>query len=30
MAIKVATAGAGAFGIRHLDDIKLIDGVDVV
>jgi 2-hydroxy-4-carboxymuconate semialdehyde hemiacetal dehydrogenase len=29
-AIKVALAGAGAFGIKHLDAIKLIDGVDVV
>ncbi|MDZ4252224.1 MAG: Gfo/Idh/MocA family oxidoreductase [Sulfuritalea sp.] len=28
--IKVALAGAGAFGIKHLDAIKLIDGVDVV
>jgi 2-hydroxy-4-carboxymuconate semialdehyde hemiacetal dehydrogenase len=28
--IKVALAGAGAFGIKHLDGIKLIDGVDVV
>ena len=23
-------AGAGAFGIKHLDGIKLIDGVEVV
>ena len=30
MAIKVALAGAGAFGIKHLDGIKLIDGVEVV
>ena len=29
-AIKVALAGAGAFGIKHLDAIKLIDGVEVV
>ncbi len=28
--IKVALAGAGAFGIKHLDGIKLIDGVEVV
>jgi len=27
---KVALAGAGAFGIKHLDAIKLIDGVEVV
>jgi len=27
--IKVALAGAGAFGIKHLDAIKLIDGVEV-
>jgi len=30
MTIKVALAGAGAFGIKHLDGIKLIDGVEVV
>ena len=30
MSIKVALAGAGAFGIKHLDAIKLIDGVQVV
>jgi len=30
MSIKVALAGAGAFGIKHLDGIKLIDGVEVV
>jgi 2-hydroxy-4-carboxymuconate semialdehyde hemiacetal dehydrogenase len=30
MTIKVALAGAGAFGIKHLDAIKLIDGVQVV
>jgi 2-hydroxy-4-carboxymuconate semialdehyde hemiacetal dehydrogenase len=28
--IKVALAGAGAFGIKHLDAIKNIDGVEVV
>ena len=28
--IKVALAGAGAFGTKHLDGIKLIDGVEVV
>jgi 2-hydroxy-4-carboxymuconate semialdehyde hemiacetal dehydrogenase len=28
--IKVALAGAGAFGIKHLDAIKVIDGVEVV
>jgi 2-hydroxy-4-carboxymuconate semialdehyde hemiacetal dehydrogenase len=28
--IRVALAGAGAFGIKHLDAIKLIDGVEVV
>ncbi|KAB2935948.1 MAG: 4-carboxy-2-hydroxymuconate-6-semialdehyde dehydrogenase [Rhodocyclaceae bacterium] len=28
--IKVALAGAGAFGIKHLDAIGLIDGVEVV
>jgi 2-hydroxy-4-carboxymuconate semialdehyde hemiacetal dehydrogenase len=27
---KVAVAGAGAFGIKHLDGIKSIDGVEVV
>ncbi|MCW5595498.1 MAG: Gfo/Idh/MocA family oxidoreductase [Rhodocyclaceae bacterium] len=27
--LKVALAGAGAFGIKHLDAIKLIDGVEV-
>ena len=26
--LKVALAGAGAFGIKHLDAIKLIDGVE--
>jgi len=30
MTIKVALAGAGAFGIKHLDGIKNIDGVEVV
>jgi 2-hydroxy-4-carboxymuconate semialdehyde hemiacetal dehydrogenase len=30
MTIKVALAGAGAFGIKHLDGIKHIDGVVVV
>ena len=30
MTIKVALAGAGAFGIKHLDGIKHIDGVEVV
>ena len=30
MTIKVALAGAGAFGIRHLDAMKRIDGVEVV
>ncbi|MGP9813616.1 Gfo/Idh/MocA family oxidoreductase [Rhodopseudomonas sp. NSM] len=29
-AIKVALAGAGAFGIKHLDGIKNIDGVEVI
>ena len=28
--IKVALAGAGAFGIKHLDGIAKIDGVEVV
>jgi 2-hydroxy-4-carboxymuconate semialdehyde hemiacetal dehydrogenase len=28
--IKVALAGAGAFGIKHLDAIKLIDGVECI
>ena len=28
--IKVALAGAGAFGTRHLDGIQLIDGVEVI
>ena len=30
MTIKVALAGAGAFGIKHLDGIQLIEGVEVV
>jgi 2-hydroxy-4-carboxymuconate semialdehyde hemiacetal dehydrogenase len=30
MTIKVALAGAGAFGTKHLDAIKLIDGVECV
>ncbi len=30
MTIKVALAGAGAFGIKHLDAIKLIDEVEVI
>jgi 2-hydroxy-4-carboxymuconate semialdehyde hemiacetal dehydrogenase len=28
--IKVALAGAGAFGLKHLDALTLIDGVEVV
>jgi 2-hydroxy-4-carboxymuconate semialdehyde hemiacetal dehydrogenase len=28
--IKVALAGAGAFGLKHLDAIRLIDGVEVI
>ncbi len=28
--IKVALAGAGAFGVKHIDGIKNIDGVEVV
>ena len=28
--IKVALAGAGAFGIKHLDGIKNIDNVEVI
>src|SRR5271165_6993675 len=28
--IKAALAGAGAFGLKHLDGIKLIEGVEVV
>lgn len=30
MTIKVALAGAGAFGVKHLDGIKNIDGVEVI
>ncbi len=30
MTIKVALAGAGAFGLKHLDAIKLIPDVEVV
>ncbi|MEJ7137591.1 Gfo/Idh/MocA family oxidoreductase [Amphibiibacter pelophylacis] len=30
MTIKVALAGAGAFGIKHLDGIRNIEGVEVV
>ena len=30
MTIKVALAGAGAFGIKHIDGIQNIDGVEVV
>lgn len=30
MTIKVALAGAGAFGIKHLDGIKNIADVEVV
>ena len=28
--IKVALAGAGAFGVKHLDGIRNIDGVEVI
>ena len=28
--LKVALAGAGAFGLKHLDSIKNIDGIEVV
>jgi 2-hydroxy-4-carboxymuconate semialdehyde hemiacetal dehydrogenase len=28
--IKIALAGAGAFGVKHLDGLKNIDGVEVV
>ncbi|MBL8360677.1 MAG: Gfo/Idh/MocA family oxidoreductase [Rubrivivax sp.] len=28
--IKVCLAGAGAFGVKHLDAMKLIDGVEVI
>ena len=27
--IRIALAGAGAFGIKHLDGLRLIDGVEV-
>ena len=30
MTIKVALAGAGAFGIKHLDGIKNIPDVEVI
>ena len=30
MSMKIALAGAGAFGEKHLDGLKLIDGVEVV
>ena len=30
MEMKVVLAGAGAFGLKHLDAIKLIDGIEVV
>jgi 2-hydroxy-4-carboxymuconate semialdehyde hemiacetal dehydrogenase len=30
MTLNIALAGAGAFGIKHLDALKLIDGVKVV
>jgi len=29
-AMKIALAGAGAFGIKHLDALREIDGVEVV
>ena len=29
-AMRIALAGAGAFGIKHLDGLRLIDGVEVV
>ncbi|MDP2092191.1 MAG: oxidoreductase, partial [Pseudohongiella sp.] len=28
--MKIVLAGAGAFGTKHLDALKLIDGVQVV
>jgi len=28
--MKIALAGAGAFGIKHLDGLRLIDGVEVI
>ena len=30
MTLRIALAGAGAFGEKHLDGLKLIDGVEVV
>ena len=30
MTLKVALAGAGAFGVKHLEGIRNIDGVEVV
>jgi len=30
MTLKIALAGAGAFGIKHLDGLKNIDGVEVI
>ena len=30
MTIKVALAGAGAFGVKHLEGIRNIDGVEVI
>ena len=30
MNVKIALAGAGAFGEKHLDALKRIDGVEVV
>ena len=30
MTLKVALAGAGAFGLKHLDGMRLIEGVEVV
>src|SRR5688572_33056496 len=29
MTIRIALAGAGAFGIKHLDGLRQIDGVEV-
>ena len=28
--MRIALAGAGAFGEKHLDGLKLIDGVEIV
>ena len=28
--MRIALAGAGAFGGKHLDGLKLIDGVEIV